>query len=150
MKLRACAVLFLILVIFFALVDPFHHPPWAGLWVYGLSALVTLTAAKGKPKPRPREVPLLERARRVWAAERECGMEPSEIFGLRPPPPEPPVVIHKVPRLDEVLAQPTSAGDLAQWQLTWDTRMAKQARKEPGRDWGAVVRREINRNAHKR
>ena len=98
-RLSLYTLTFFLSVVIFALADPFHS---SGLWVYGMSALVTCLVAKGHTKSRPKKVkadPTLARARRVWAAERELGMEPAPIFGYDPP--EPLRIITRVSRLGE-------------------------------------------------
>ena len=87
----AVIVGYLLLVIVFAVFCPFDRNAATGAWwVYGMSALVTVAGVieARKPhavKPAPRSP--LERARRVWAIEREVGMEPWPIFGQTPPSP---------------------------------------------------------------
>src|SRR5271165_5189062 len=106
--LATAIVTYLIFVVIFALFDPFRN---SGLWVYGMSAVATAfcigkvnsqPAKKPAPKKPPAGValdPRLARAQKVWAAEKELGMIPSEIFGYRPH--EPPRVIRKVPLLEK-------------------------------------------------
>jgi hypothetical protein len=53
-----------------------------------MSALVTVGAAMQARKPpavKPAPSSSLEHARRVWAIEREVGLEPWPIFGQTPP-----------------------------------------------------------------
>jgi hypothetical protein len=91
MQLRGTALLktavvgYLLCVIVFALLDPFHN---SGVWVYGMSALVTVAGAMEARKPRPvKPAPSspIEHARHVWELEREVGIEPWPIFGETPP-----------------------------------------------------------------
>lgn len=91
MQLRGTALLktavvgYLLCVIVFALLDPFHN---SGVWVYGMAGLVTVGGVRQARKPRavkPAPGSPIERARRVWAIEREVGMEPWPIFGQEPP-----------------------------------------------------------------
>jgi hypothetical protein len=152
--LSGAAVAYLLLVIVFALACPFDRNAATGeWWVYGMSALVTAAGAMQARKPRavkpaPPRSPL-ERARHVWAIEREVGIEPWPIFGQEPP--EPPRVIRSVPRLDETLPKampedkpvPTNAERLAELRSWAKSPAPKPARKEPQRDWGAVVRKSL-------
>jgi hypothetical protein len=83
--LKAAVVGYLLCVIVFALFDPFHN---SGVWVYGMSALVTVGGVIQARKPRGVKLAPsspIEHARRVWAIEREVGMEPWPIFGQTPP-----------------------------------------------------------------
>jgi len=176
-------VLFLIMVVVFAVFDPFH----SGLWVYGGAAVATwllITKIQGKaepkapgadaeeaawvadqavrvahvrakeeaekalwaPEPKPpkpvqakpisepssRPGSRLARAQRVWQMEREVGMEPWPIFGQTPPPPK------VAPRGDNRHARPEVVPDGNNLPPA-----TVRARREPGRDWGAVVRKSL-------
>lgn len=83
--LSAATLAFFLSVIVFACFDPFGS---SGLWVYSMSALVTVGVVRQARKPRavkPAPSSPLQRARHVWAIEREVGMEPWPIFGQEPP-----------------------------------------------------------------
>jgi len=177
-------VLFLILVVVFAVFDPFHGN---GLWVYGMSAVATAfcvgkinSQPAKKPAPKkppdlaaafrageesavpkklpasvaPRVNPRLARAQRIWAMERELGIEPGSIFGYDPPA-SPPVITKRPevsitlaevaepePKKPEPLRKPTDAERLAELEA-WANSPTPRQRREPGRDWGAVVRKSL-------
>lgn len=87
--LKAAILTYVLLVIFFALFCPFDRNAATGeWWVYGMAGLVTLAGVKEARKPRaakPAPRSPIERARHVWAIEREVGIEPWPIYGQEPP-----------------------------------------------------------------
>ena len=87
----AATLAFFLSVIVFAVFCPFDRYAATGeWWVYGMSALVTVGVVRKASEPRavkPAPSSPLQRARHVWAIEREVGMEPWPIFGQEPPRP---------------------------------------------------------------
>ena len=134
--LGTAIVTYLIFVVIFAVFDPFHNSGlWVyGMSAVATGLCATRmneTAKKSAPKkpvdlaaafragkesavPKklparvaPRVNPQLARAQRVWAMEKDLGIEPWPIFGYDPPAPPP--VITRRPKVPITLAEVAKA-----------------------------------------